>query len=55
MDWALNQVLLLLQNLGQSNISGCRNGRRGVPGECPQDCRGEAHNFDFGEFMRGAK
>ena len=33
----------------------CRNGRLGVPGECPMDCRGEVHKFDLGEFIRGAR
>ena len=34
--------------------SECRNGRRGVPGECPVNCTGEVHNFDLDEFTRGA-
>ena len=35
--------------------SECRNGRRGVPGECPVNCTGEAHNFNLDEFMRGRR
>ena len=32
----------------------CKNGRLGVPGECPPDCQGEVHVFNLEDFIAGA-
>ena len=52
---ALREVVRMAERSKPTGDPRCRNGRLGVPGECPADCAGYVHRFDEAAFIAGAE